>query len=387
MSNTNWHIFKKDGEQNSDWSLPDPPSWRAPNQENGSGGRRDRHRGETFQPSDTVVEMVNAALYLRRPLLITGKPGTGKSSVAYAVARQLVLGEVLYWPITTRTTLKSGLYDYDAIGRLQDAKQLSEKSDNTSDNSTNELANIGSYITLGPLGTALIPSKKPRVLLIDEIDKSDIDLPNDLLTILEEGGFEIPELVRIKEKVSKVSVRTAYTDPKQIASTADSEQSEQDEKTAPKKIASKADLEQSEKYEITDGRITCHEFPFVVLTSNGERAFPPAFLRRCLRLQMPVPNGDELTKIVEAHLGEDLKKRKNDIAKQDKEAAEIWYNQALEKRKKLIDSFLEKTKKGDIATDQLLNAIFMVTREKGLDSEDKLIDAFLMKPLTSNEDT
>jgi MoxR-like ATPases len=264
----------------------------------------------------------------------------------------------LYWPITTRTTLKSGLYDYDAIGRLQDAKQLSEKSDNTSKNSTEELANIGSYITLGPLGTALIPSPKPRVLLIDEIDKSDIDLPNDLLTILEEGRFEIPELVRIKEKVPEVSVRTAYTDSKEI-----------------------------EKFPVSNGRITCTEFPFVVLTSNGERAFPPAFLRRCLRVQMPVPNRDELTKIVEAHLGEDLKKRKNDIAKQDKEAAEIWYKQAIEERNNLINKFLEKTKKGDIATDQLLNAIFMVTREKGLDSEDKLIDAFLMKPLTSNEDT
>src|SRR4028118_725816 len=360
MSNTNWHIFKKDGEQKSDWSLPDPPSWRASNQENGSGGRRDHHRGETFQPSDTVIEMVNAALYLRRPLLITGKPGTGKSSVAYAVARQLMLGEVLYWPITTRSTLKSGLYDYDAIGRLQDAKQLSEKSDNTSKNSTEELANIGSYITLGPLGTALIPSKKPRVLLIDEIDKSDIDLPNDLLTILEEGRFEIPELVRIKEKVPNgIRVRTAYTDSEEI-----------------------------EKFTVYNGRITCNEFPFVVLTSNGERAFPPAFLRRCLRLQMPVPNSEELKKIVEAHLGKDLEKRKNNIAKEEgKKASEIWYNQAIEERNNLINKFLEKTKKGDIATDQLLNAIFMVTREKGLDSEDKLIDDFLMKPLTSNEDT
>lgn len=362
MSNTDWHIFKKDGKPNSDWSLPDPPSWRAPSQVNGSGDRRDHHRGQTFQASETVIEMVNAALYLRRPLLITGKPGTGKSSVAYAVALQLMLGEVLYWPITTRTTLKSGLYDYDAIGRLQDAKQLSEKGDDKSQHSlqeNKELANIGSYITLGPLGTALIPSDRPRVLLIDEIDKSDIDLPNDLLTILEEGRFEIPELVRIKEKVPEVSVRTAYTDSKKI-----------------------------EKFQVSNGRITCKEFPFVVLTSNGERAFPPAFLRRCLRLQMPVPNRDELTKIVEAHLRKDLENRKKKIAtEKGQEAAEDWNKEASEKQNKLIESFLEKTKKGDIATDQLLNAIFMVTREKGIDSEDKLIDAFLMRPLTSNEDT
>ncbi|MFM6527076.1 MAG: MoxR family ATPase, partial [Dolichospermum sp.] len=99
--------------------------------------------------------------------------GTGKTSLAYAVAYELGLGEVLHWPITTRTTLKDGLYSYDAIGRLQDAK----------DKDKDNLAEIGKYINLGSLGTALLPSEKPRVLLIDEIDKSDIDLPNDLLHI------------------------------------------------------------------------------------------------------------------------------------------------------------------------------------------------------------
>lgn len=370
MSETNWQIFKGDGSTNEDWSLPAPPSWRPFGEALPPGESRRQRRGETFQARPDVVNMVNAALYLRRPLLITGKPGTGKSSLAYAVAKELVLGEVLYWPITTRTTLRNGLYDYDAIGRLQDAKQrvetarrgeTSQEEQSTLDEE--DLKSIGNYITLGPLGTALIPSEKPRVLLIDEIDKSDIDLPNDLLTILEEGRFEIPELVRIKEKAPAVVVRTAYTE--------------------------NADNWQPAKYEVPDGRINCTTFPFVIFTSNGERAFPPAFLRRCLRLQMQVPKGEELERIVNAHLEQDLQHRKGELAeRQGQEAAESWYQQAIQERDALIAQFEAKTKTGDIATDQLLNAIFMVTRDLAPVGNDKqqLINA-LMKHLSSNEDT
>ncbi|GAA6617899.1 hypothetical protein NUACC26_037100 [Scytonema sp. NUACC26] len=102
-----------------------------------------QRRGETYQARPEEIELVNAALYLRRPLLVTGKPGTGKTSLAYAVAYELNLGEVLHWSITTRTTLKDGLDRYDAIGRLQDAKGASE----------DNLKEIGNYIDLGPLGT------------------------------------------------------------------------------------------------------------------------------------------------------------------------------------------------------------------------------------------
>ncbi len=194
-----WKIFTGDSEPHEDWQLPPSPSWRPFGEDIKPGESRRKQRGETFQVRPEEIKMVNAALYLRRPLLVTGKPGTGKSSLAYKVARELMLGEVLYWPITTRTTLKDGLYNYDAIARLQEVKQLEKinTSELSEDERKQQLKAIAKYITLGPLGTALLPSEKPRVLLIDEIDKSDIDLPNDLLTIFEEGRFEIPELVKI----------------------------------------------------------------------------------------------------------------------------------------------------------------------------------------------
>lgn len=286
---TVWPIFQGTQKPHSKIKeLPDPPPWRQ------FGPKRKKERGSEYQATDKEVQLVNAALYLRRPLMITGKPGTGKTSVAYAVAYELQIGPVLRWPITSRSTLQDGLYLYDAIGRMQE-QQLYKK----------ELVDIGKYLRLGPLGTALVPRDKPRVLLIDELDKSDIDLPNDLLNIFEEGEFEIPELARLAEAVQdKVRIKLHASD---------------------------------EEVEIVKGRIQCEQFPFVVVTSNGEREFAPPFLRRCIRLDIEQPDKDKLERIVRVHLGEKV----------------------LETAGGMITEFLDRRKKGDVATDQLLNALTM----------------------------
>ncbi len=246
---------------------------------------------------------------------------------ARVIAHELQLGPVLRWPITTRSTFAQGLYSYDAIGRLQDTPSKGSVANGSSESEKEPSPDIGKYLHLGPLGTALLPVKYPRVLLIDEIDKSDIDLPNDLLNIFEEGEFEISELVRISEKNPVVYVMPA--DGK----------------------------DDNDRVPIKKGRVQCHAFPIIVLTSNGERTFPPAFLRRCLRLEMRVPNREKLAEIVEAHLGSEVLEQ--------------------EQTQQLMDHFLKLRDKGDLAADQLLNAVYMISHGVTSQDKEKLFDSLL----------
>jgi MoxR-like ATPase len=283
--------------------LPDPPPWRrfsdGPAGQIPAGDGANPHAARTYLPSPEAVRQVNAAMYLRRPLLVTGPPGTGKSTLASAVAYELRLGPVLHWPITSRSTLRQGLYEYDPLSRLYAASQVG-------DERPVEVDDIGGYIRLGPLGTALLPFDRPRVLLIDEIDKSDIDLPNDLLTIFETGSYEITELAR-------------RSDPDASVLTAD-----------------------RSRAEVHDGQVTCRQFPLVILTSNGEREFPPAFLRRCLTLRLRQPATEaELATLVSEHL------------------SGMVGGELPERAQQIITHFFQRRDSGMLANDQLLNAIYL----------------------------
>ncbi|MFJ3960028.1 AAA family ATPase [Streptomyces sp. NPDC090036] len=318
--NDEWLIYRGVGEPHDGIdALPDPPPWRdfdgGPVTEadgparaaDGNVARRlgaHRQAAELHRPEPEELEAINAALYLRRPLLVTGFPGTGKSTLAHAVAHELKLGRVLRWPVVSRTVLQDGLYRYDALARLQDV-QIAASGGGPAQAGSGPAAapGIGKYIRLGPLGTALLPTARPRVLLIDELDKSDIDLPNDLLNVLEEGEFALPELERVADTEPEVQVLT----------------------------------DDGTKVTVHGGRVRCRSFPFIILTSNGERDFPAALLRRCIQLKLGQPGEKRLATMVRAHLGE--------------EAARLGAD--------LIREFLSRSQSELVAADQLLNAVYL----------------------------
>ncbi|MFF2350755.1 AAA family ATPase [Kitasatospora sp. NPDC058115] len=347
-----WWIYRGTGVPHDEIArLPEAPAWRAfgepgeavqelPPEESGAVTARRLGRARqaaAHRADEREVQLVNLALHLRRPLLITGKPGVGKSTLAYAVAHELGLGPVLRWPVTSRSALRDGLYSYDAIGRLHEAGLRREAADRRPaqhlrvDRESGE-PGIGGFLRLGPLGTALLPWRRPRVLLIDEIDKSDLDLPNDLLNVFEEGEFEIPELVRLGP--GEHTVGTADHGGTTV---------------------------------VRGGIVRCAQFPLVVLTSNGEREFPSALLRRCVRLEIQPPGAERLAAMVAAHLGE--------------ETAAAGSTRAL------IAEFLRRQREegAELANDQLLNALLMAGRGLG-DGErghDVLHDV-LLRPLNES---
>ncbi|WP_369032781.1 AAA family ATPase [Streptomyces adonidis] len=303
--------------------LPPPPPWRAPT---GTAGATDAVQSpspaSTYRADPELVDAVNAALHLRRPLLLTGSAGSGKSSVIEQIAAELGLGSVLRWHITSRSTLADALYRYDALGRIHayNLRAIDRPVTSKNGRAARRAAraardDIGDFVQLGPLGTALLPGPLPRALLIDEIDKSDLDLPSDLLDVLERGRFEIPELARHSR--SHVTVRTA--DP-------------------------------GIRHDIDNGLVGCAEFPVIVLTSNGERDFPAPFLRRCVRFDMPTLTVPTLTGIVEAH----LEKIEEDTTHT------------------LVTDFVDRLNRGEnLAVDQLLSAVHLLRGDRIQDEEQR----------------
>ncbi len=184
-----------------------------------------------YVATDDLIMAVNAAVTLQRPLLVKGEPGTGKTELARQVAMALNM-PIIEWHVKSTTKAQQGLYDYDAVSRLRDSQ--------LGDARVNDVAN---YIRKGKLWQAL-EAQKRVVLLIDEIDKADIEFPNDLLQELDRMEFHVYE---------------------------------------------------------TGQTIAARHRPVVIITSNNEKELPDAFLRRCFFHFIKFPDADTLRRIVDVH--------------------------------------------------------------------------------------
>ena len=186
---------------------------------------------DSYVASDDLRVAVNAAIALQRPLLIKGEPGTGKTVLAHEVAKAIG-APLIEWHIKSTTKAQQGLYEYDAVSRLRDSQLGDER-----------VKDIGNYIKRGKLWDAFTAEQRP-VLLIDEIDKADIEFPNDLLLELDRMEFYVYET----QEVIKASQR-----------------------------------------------------PVVMITSNNEKELPDAFLRRCFFHYIRFPERETMTQIVDVH--------------------------------------------------------------------------------------
>ncbi|PKP97909.1 MAG: ATP-binding protein [Alphaproteobacteria bacterium HGW-Alphaproteobacteria-15] len=186
---------------------------------------------KSYIATEDLKVAVNAAVMLRRPLLIKGEPGTGKTVLAYEISKALN-APLIEWNIKSSTKAQQGLYEYDAVARLRDGQLGDER-----------VHDIKNYIKQGKLWEAFTAPQLP-VLLIDEIDKADIEFPNDLLQELDRMSFDVYE---------------------------------------------------------TQERIEAKERPIVVITSNNEKELPDAFLRRCFFHYIKFPDRDTMQEIIDVH--------------------------------------------------------------------------------------
>ena len=186
---------------------------------------------QDYVATEDLTVAVNAAVLLERPLLIKGEPGTGKTELAKQVASALGL-DLIEWNIKSTTKAQQGLYEYDAVSRLRDSQLGDER-----------VRDVGNYIRKGKLWTAFEADQK-LVLLIDEIDKADIEFPNDLLQELDKMAFHVYE---------------------------------------------------------TGETVAAKNRPVVIITSNNEKELPDAFLRRCFFHYISFPDQDTMRQIVKVH--------------------------------------------------------------------------------------
>src|SRR5574343_1719873 len=181
--------------------------------------------------TDDLMMAVNAAITLQRPLLVKGEPGTGKTMLAEEIARALGK-QLIVWPIKSTTKAQHGLYEYDAVSRLRDSQLGTER-----------VHDIRNYIRKGKLWEAFEADERV-VLLIDEIDKADIEFPNDLLQELDKMEFYVYE---------------------------------------------------------TDETIKAKQRPIIIITSNNEKELPDAFLRRCFFHYIKFPDRETMQAIIDVH--------------------------------------------------------------------------------------